>query len=99
MVTHDEVRKIAALAKLYIDESQLDAITEELNSVIAFADEVSSVDASGVDIDSITIDYAPLREDVMSVSCTPEQVLQNAMEASDGYFVVRERGGSAYERY
>ena len=30
-VTHDDVRQMARLSKLYIDESQLDQLTEDMN--------------------------------------------------------------------
>jgi aspartyl-tRNA(Asn)/glutamyl-tRNA(Gln) amidotransferase subunit C len=91
MVTHDEVRKIAALSKLYFDEAQLDSITEDLNGVLAFADAVTAFDASGYDIDSGEDMLLPLREDIVTPSYESELILGNAMEADDGFFVVRDR--------
>jgi|AGTN01.1.fsa_nt_gi Asp-tRNAAsn/Glu-tRNAGln amidotransferase C subunit len=92
MVTHDEVRKIAALAKLYIAEDQLDAITGELNGIIAFADTVSAADASGYGADLSGNEAFSLRADVVSDSYESELILSNAMESGDGFFVVRNRG-------
>ena len=91
MVSHDEVKKIADLAKLYFDEEQLDSITEDLNGILAFADTVTAFDASGYDIDGSEDMLMPLREDIVSSSYEPELILSNAMEADDGFFVVRER--------
>ncbi len=92
MATHDEVLKIAALAKLYISGEQLGEITGDLNSIIAFADTISAVDASGYEGEAFDSGAAPLREDAVSASYTPELILANAMEAGDGFFVVRDRG-------
>lgn len=91
MVSHDEVKKIAALAKLYFDEEQLDSIAEDLNAVLAFADTVTAFDSSGYDIDSSEDMLLPLREDIVGSSYEPELILSNAMEADDGFFVVRDR--------
>ncbi len=86
------MRRIAALAKLYISEEQLEEITGDLSGIIAFADAVASVDASGYDVEAEDGPAYPLRPDITAASYEPELILKNAMESGDGFFVVRGRG-------
>lgn len=91
-VTHDDVRQMARLSKLYIEEDKLDQLTEDMNQIIAFADTVSAA-ASDIndfddDINGLT---NVLREDEVIPSYPREEILQNAESQDDGYFLVKKR--------
>ena len=91
-VTHDDVRQMARLSKLYIEEDKLDQLTEDMNQIIAFADTVSAA-ASDIndfddDINGLT---NVLREDEVIPSYTREEILQNAESQDNGYFLVKKR--------
>ena len=88
MITHDDVRKIAALAKLYVEESKLDALTEDMSDIIDFANEISSADVSGL-TDDAGYEGGVLREDEVKASFAQEDILKNASIAENGYFAVR----------
>ena len=42
MITKEEIRKIASLSKLYIEEEQLENLTADMAEIIAFADTINS---------------------------------------------------------
>lgn len=88
MITVEEVRKIAGLAKLSLENENMDDLTSDLGEILKFANEVSSVDLSDFDINE-TDDVVPFREDVVVPSLPVEKILQNARESHDGYFVAR----------
>jgi len=94
MVTHDELKKIAALAKLSLDGEDMDALARDMDSILDFAVEISSapVNRRG----ETALENAPhFREDIVSPSLTNEEILKNAGEKRDGFFVAREMGGTA----
>lgn len=50
-VSHDDVRKIAALARLAVPAERLDALVGELNGILAHMDVLNAVDVSDVHAD------------------------------------------------
>lgn len=48
-LTSEDVRHISRLARLAIDESQMDAYARSLSGILAFADQMNAVDATGVE--------------------------------------------------
>lgn len=90
-VTHDDVRQMARLSKLYIDESELDQLTEDMNQIIAFANEVNEAAAENSDFDDINGLVNVLREDEVVPSYPREDILSNAESQDDGYFLVKKR--------
>lgn len=92
MITYDELEKLAALAKLSLDGEDMDALAQDISNVLEFADVIAQ---ATVDLPEGSIDTADwsFREDVLQPSFPAEDILSNAGEQQDGYFVARKRGG------
>ena len=91
MVTHEEILKIARLARLSVEPEELDGLTNDMNSIIEFADAVNSVAAADSGFDNINNLSNVLREDEVVPSFDREEILKNAPNQEDGYFLVRRR--------
>ena len=91
MVTHEDVLKIANLAKLSIKEEELDKLTKEMDNIIAFADTINTASDEASDFDNINNLSNAFREDVVVPSLDREQILKNAESKQDGYFLVKKR--------
>ena len=89
MITVEEIRKIAGLAKFSLEDENLEELAAELGRIVEFANEVSGVDLSGLDLTEMD-ETVPLREDVVIPSQPVEKILLNARESHDGYFVARD---------
>jgi len=48
-VTHDDVRHVAALARLAVDESRLDHLVTELNGILGHMDALAQVDTREIE--------------------------------------------------
>ena len=48
-VTHDDLRHVAALARVGLDESRLDELVRELNGILAHMEVLSQVDVGSVE--------------------------------------------------
>ncbi|MDR0839680.1 MAG: aspartyl/glutamyl-tRNA amidotransferase subunit C [Oscillospiraceae bacterium] len=88
MITHEELKKVAALAKLSLDGADLDALAADFGGIVEFADAVAGADLSAMDLTEHDEDF-PLREDVVVPSLPPEEILSNAGESGGGFFVTR----------
>lgn len=92
MVTHEEVLKIAKLAKLSVSDDELEALTKDMSEIIGFADTISAVVSSAdSDFDSMNHLSNAFREDVVVPSYDRQEILKNAESQDDGCFLVKKR--------
>ena len=92
MVTKEEIQKIAVLSKLSVSEEELDALTADMQQIIAFADTINQAVSDGdTDFDNINGLSNVFRADEVIPSIAQEDVLKNAPEAANGSFLVRPR--------
>lgn len=83
------VRRIAHLARIAVTEDEVAPLADELNAILAFVDELSSVDVSGVEPMTSVIPMAmKMRVDVVTDGGIADAVLANAPATEDGYYVV-----------
>ena len=88
-IARDEVKRIAALARLSLPDAELDRLQRELGAILAYVETLSSVDTAGVEPTAHVIPLAtPLRDDVPEPPMDPARAIANAPEASDSAFVV-----------
>ncbi len=91
MVTREDVLQMARLSKLYIKEEELDALTRDMDNIIAFAETISAAQCEQTDFDNISNLSNVLREDVVLPSYSREEILKNAESQDEGYFLVKKR--------
>ncbi|MBS5344211.1 MAG: Asp-tRNA(Asn)/Glu-tRNA(Gln) amidotransferase subunit GatC [Clostridium sp.] len=91
MVTREDVLQMARLSKLYIKEEELDALTKDMDNIIAFAETISTAQCEQTNFDNINNLSNVLREDVVVPSYDREEILKNAESQDEGYFLVKRR--------
>jgi aspartyl-tRNA(Asn)/glutamyl-tRNA(Gln) amidotransferase subunit C len=88
-VTIDDVRHIAALARLGMDDDRARALVGELNTILAHMDVLSSVDTGSVEpVVGIGAQAAPLRADTGPPFAVARPIASFAPETRDGLFLV-----------
>ena len=93
-VTREEVAKIAALARIAMDDAALESMVPELNNILGWVEQLGEVDTSGVEpMTAVIPNTLRLRAD--EVNADPktggdrrEDVLANAPVAEHGFFGV-----------
>lgn len=84
-ISKEEVKNIAAMTRLAIDESELPSIQQQLDDVLSYAQRVQEI-AKDIEIPSNkNINHD--REDTV-VKSNPEPILAQAPQEEDNYFVV-----------
>jgi len=92
-VDKETVRKVAKLARIAIPEERLEPLTEELNGILKWIEQLNEVDVAGVDPMTSTVDVKlPMREDVLQEGPTgggqADNVVANAPKTEDHFFIV-----------
>lgn len=89
LVDRSEIINIAKLSKLFIDESEIDEVTKQMDSIIQFANEVQSIDSKENAFDNIGGLVNVFREDEVKDSLGNELILKNASDTKNGYFCLK----------
>ena len=84
-ISKEEVIKIAALSCIAIEENKLDALVEQLESVLSYAERVTQIAADADE--QLTKKINIFRDDVV-ISFDSQQVMKEAPESDENYFVV-----------
>jgi aspartyl-tRNA(Asn)/glutamyl-tRNA(Gln) amidotransferase subunit C len=90
-LTASEIRRIAALARLELDDREVDRFTTELAAILDYAAQVQRVDtASAGDEPGASAIEPRMREDVPAPSLSRDEALENAPGAdpATGFFTV-----------
>jgi aspartyl-tRNA(Asn)/glutamyl-tRNA(Gln) amidotransferase subunit C len=91
MITKETVVNVAKLAKLELAESEIGKMTEDLNNVITYIDQLTEVDVSNVQpLENINegVEKNVFRKDEVIPSLPVGEALKNAPKAADNYFLV-----------
>ena len=85
----DEVRKIAFLARINIEDAELEPLADELNSIIGWVEQLGEVDTDGVQpMTSVAEMLAPQRPDQVTDGNVTEKVLANAPDRVKNFYAV-----------
>ena len=83
------VRRIARLARIAVSEDEIGHLQDELNAILAFVEQLSEVDVSGVEpMTSVTPMALKMRADKVTDGGFADQILANAPATEDGFFLV-----------
>ncbi len=83
------VRRIAHLSRIAVGEDEVERLGQELNAILAFVEELNAVDVSGVEpLTSVLPMKMKKREDVVTDGGFADDILANAPEREDHFFVV-----------
>lgn len=89
MLSQDDIRKVASLARLEFSEVELAAFTEQLGKIVNFVEQLSEVDTSGVEPLAHPLEvHSVLRPDRRAASLEREAALANAPSHDDEFFLV-----------
>ena len=83
------VAKIAALARIKVNEAELAAMVPELNGILAWVEQLGEVDVAGVEpMTAVIENHLRLREDKVTDGGVQSAVLANAPARQGGFFGV-----------
>lgn len=88
-VTKDDVKKVARLSRIAVDDSRLEGLAGELNGILNWIEQLNEVDIDGIEpMTSVVEASLPMREDKVTDGDKVDDVLANAPKSEDGFFIV-----------
>jgi aspartyl-tRNA(Asn)/glutamyl-tRNA(Gln) amidotransferase subunit C len=88
-INAEQVRYVAALARLDLAPAEEGRLTGQLNAILEFMDQLAEVDTAGVEPTSHVLPLTNvMREDVVLPGLSNAEALANAPAAEQGHFAV-----------
>ncbi|UOR13859.1 Asp-tRNA(Asn)/Glu-tRNA(Gln) amidotransferase subunit GatC [Halobacillus amylolyticus] len=88
-ISKDEVKHVAHLARLSINEEEADTFTKQLDDIITYAEQLNELDTEGVEPTTHVLDLQNvMRKDEPKQWISKEDALKNAPDQQDGQFKV-----------
>lgn len=89
-INSDEIRRLAALANIGLNDDQVNAFASEIDEIIGFVEKLSNVNTDEIETtDQVTGLVDVWRDDEVKPSLDYEAINLNAPEWEDGHFKVR----------
>jgi len=88
-ISKEDVIKVSELARLEFKKEEIEKFTEQLGNILEYIEKLNELDTDNVEPTSHVLDIStPLREDKVVEWLSAEEVLKNAPESEDDFFVV-----------
>jgi aspartyl-tRNA(Asn)/glutamyl-tRNA(Gln) amidotransferase subunit C len=88
-LSEHDVRHVAMLARLALSDAEVDAMRDDLNSILGHIDEIQRLDLEGVEpMAHATAVTNVVREDVVVPSLSQDAAISNAPQSEAGAFVI-----------
>ena len=89
MIDREQVLHVARLARLRLDDAEVETMAGELSGILGHVDRIADLDLEGVEPTSHVVQLENvLRADTPWISLPPEVALANAPEPFEGAFRV-----------
>lgn len=89
MLSLDEVRRIADLARLEVPEAGIAALQRQLNGIFSLVEQMRAVDTTGIEPMAHAVELSQrLREDVVTEPDARERFQAIAPQVEDGLYLV-----------
>lgn len=83
------VKRIGRLARIRIEDSEVEKYQTELNTILGFVEQLGEVNVAGVEpMTSVTPMTLRRRDDKVTDGGYPEQIVANAPLSEDNFFMV-----------
>lgn len=85
----DEVREIAALARLALSDGEVQRMAQDLDAILGYIDQVKELDTGDAEPMTHAVPFdCPLRDDVVVPSLPVAEILANAPRREASFFQV-----------
>lgn len=90
MLTTDEVKKVAEMARIELSNEEVEKFQQDLSSVLDYVDALKEVDTDGLEIvSSVTGLENVSRADIAKPIDYQEEIMANAPQTKDKYYKVK----------
>ncbi|MEM6812313.1 MAG: Asp-tRNA(Asn)/Glu-tRNA(Gln) amidotransferase subunit GatC [Pseudomonadota bacterium] len=88
-LSKQDIAKVASLARIEMQDDELEKYAPQLSNIIGWVEQLSEVDTDNVEPLASVVDIKlSLRQDEVTDGGYPKEILANAPEELEGFFVV-----------
>ena len=88
-ISKNDVINVSELARLEFKEEEIEKFAEQLGNILEYIEKLNELNTDNVEPTTHVLDIStPLREDKVVKWLSTEEVLKNAPESEDDFFVV-----------
>jgi aspartyl/glutamyl-tRNA(Asn/Gln) amidotransferase, C subunit len=88
-IDKNQVKKVAKLSRISLDDSKLDSLSKDLVSILKFVEQLSKLDTKETDpLTSIVDKTLEPRNDMINDGKIKDQILKNSPDKNEEFFVV-----------
>ena len=88
-IDKNQVKKVAKLSRISLDESKIDSLSKDLDSIISFVEKLNELDTKEIKtLKSITNKTLETRNDVVDDGKIKNDILKNSPEKNEDFFIV-----------
>ena len=89
MISEAQVAHVAQLARLALSDEEKQRLTEQLNAILSYMEQLNEVSTEGVEPTAHVLDLVNVwRDDTVRQTLSAEAALANAPETAQRFFVV-----------
>ena len=88
-IDKNQVKKVAKLSRISLDDSKLESLSKDLDSILNFVEQLNKLDTEKIEpLTSIVDKTLEPRKDVINDGKIKDQILINSPEKNDEFFIV-----------
>ena len=88
-IDKNQVKKVAKLSRISLDDSKLDSLSKDLVSILKFVEQLSKLDTKETDpLTSIVDKTLEPRNDMINDGKIKDQILKNSPDKNEEFFIV-----------
>ena len=87
-MTHDELKKLAHLARIELSEAEIETFSKDFDSILAYVEQINKADISGIDSVYLQTNIARADEDPNQSNRYVAKLLADAPDSQDGFYKV-----------
>ena len=81
--------KIAKLSRIKIKDDEIDELSNQLSSIVSWVEQLNEVNTDNIEpLSNVSMTKLPLRKDIENIKDNSKEVLFNAPDKLENYFVV-----------
>ena len=88
-IDKNQVKKVAKLSRISLDDSKIDSLSKDLDSIISFVEKLNELDTKKIKtLNSITNKTLETRNDIVDDGKIKNEILKNSPKKDDNFFIV-----------
>lgn len=89
VITKDTIKYVAELARIHLDDRDLEYFTGQLGRILEYVEKIKRIDIENIEPTSHALFLKNVfRDDKVTPSLLPEEVISNAPLKSNNFFIV-----------